>query len=456
MPEGLNRFAIKAASAVFGDKHQMDMHRKNTVSTTQDVVDICHTPDHIGVLLRWQGFKFALLRPTGEQVRNMLRFAAARRFVFNRALALNNEMYPLSGRKHSQYQMDKLIPVWKEEFPWLSEVPSQTLQQALKDLYRGYTNFKEGRAKFPTFAKKGKKDSFRYPQGFELDNQNGRVWLPKLGWMCYRKSQDILGEVKHVTVSKSCGKWFVSMPTEREVEKPRHPSTSAVGMDWGVTNFATLSNGEVLDQCQPLKQFLPKLAKLQRCMAGKKKFSNNWKKAKAKIQKLHNKITNIRKDFVHQASNDISKSHAVVIVEDLQVKNMRASAKGTKQEPGKNVAQKSGLNRSVLDASPFALRRQLEYKTQWSGGLLVLVPPRNTSRTCPKWLGGCGHVSADNRKTQAKFACVKCGFSAPADLVGAENIKEAGLALLACGDTSPGVRASAQEPTEATQAQRCA
>jgi len=246
------------------------------------------------------------------------------------------------------------------------------------------------------------------------------------------------------------------MPTEREVEKPQHPSTSAVGMDWGVTNFATLSNGEVLDQCQPLKQFLPKLAKLQRCMAGKKKFSNNWKKAKAKIQKLHNKITNIRKDFVHQACNDISKSHAVVIVEDLQVKNMRASAKGTKQEPGKNVAQKSGLNRSVLDASPFALRRQLEYKTQWSGGLLVLVPPRNTSRTCPKWLGGCGHVSADNRKTQAKFACVKCGFSAPADLVGAENIKEAGLALLACGDTSPGVRASAQEPTEATQAQRCA
>jgi putative transposase len=403
-----------------------------------------------------QGYKFELLRPTGEQVRDMRRFAGARRFVFNKALALNKEMYTLIGRKHSHYQMDRLIPAWKEEFPWLSEVPSQTLQQALKDLYRGYTNFKEGRAKFPTFSKKGKKDSFRYPQGFEVDNQNGRVWLPKLGWMCYRKSQDILGEVKNITVSESRGKWLVSIQTEREVQTPQHPSTSVVGMDWGVTNLATLSDGEIVDQCQPLKQFLPKLKKLQRGLARKKKFSNNWKKAKAKITKLYRRIANIRKDLVHKASNNISKNHAVVCIEDLQVKNMSASAKGTKETPGKKVAQKSGLNRSILDASPFQLRRQLEYKTQWNGGLLVPVPPQNTSRTCPKVLGGCGHVSVENRKTRAEFVCVACGFSAPADLVGAINIKEAGLASLACGNTSSAVRTSAQEPTEATQVQRCA
>ena len=93
---------------------------------------------------RKQGFKFALLRPTGEQVRNMRRFAGARRFVFNKALALNHEMYALVGRKHPQYQMDKLIPGWKEESPWLSDVPSQTLQQASKD-YRGYSNFLEAK-----------------------------------------------------------------------------------------------------------------------------------------------------------------------------------------------------------------------------------------------------------------------------------------------------------------------
>jgi putative transposase len=133
---------------------------------------------------RKQGVKFALLQPTGEQLRNMRRFAGARCFVLNKALAPNNELYALVGRKHSQYQMDKLIPGWKEESPWLSDVPSQTLQQALKDLYRGCRNFKAGRAKVPTFAKKAKKDSFRYPQGFEIDNQNGRVWLPKLGCPC--------------------------------------------------------------------------------------------------------------------------------------------------------------------------------------------------------------------------------------------------------------------------------
>jgi putative transposase len=191
--------------------------------------------------------------------------------------------------------------------------------------------------------------------------------------MRYRKSQDILGEASNITVSESCGKWYVSIQTEREVETPQHPSTLAVGLDWGVVNFATLSNGEVINQCQPLKKFLPKLAKLQRRLAKKKKFSKNWRKAKARITKLHTKVANIRNDFVHKVSNDISKNHVVVVVEDLQVKNM--SKRATKK-----VAQKSGLNRSILDASPFELRRQLEYKTQWQGGLLVVVPPQNSSR----------------------------------------------------------------------------
>src|SRR6202043_3404001 len=103
-------------------------------------------------------------------------------------------------------------------------------------------------------------------------------------------------------------------------------------------------DGQHKEQCAPLKKFLPQLAKLQRRMARKKKFSQNWKKAKARITKLHSRIANIRKDFVHKASNDISKNHAIVCVEDLQVKNMSASAAGTKDKPGKNVRAKSGLN----------------------------------------------------------------------------------------------------------------
>jgi putative transposase len=316
-------------------------------------------------------------------------------------------------------------------------VPAQALQQALKNVDRAFANYFQKRADFPKFKKKGQPQSFRIPQGFEVDNQNGRIKLPKLGWMRYRKSRDILGEPSNVTVSESCGKWYASVQTEREVETPQHPSMSVVGLDWGIVKLATLSTGKDVDQCQPLKSFLPKLAKLQRRLAKRKKFSKNWRKAKAGITKLHTKVANVRKHLMHKASHNISKNHVVVVIEDLQVKNMSKSAT-------KKVAQKSGLNRSILDASPFELRRQLEYKTQWRGGLLVAVAPQNTSRKCPD----CGHVTAENRKSQAKFVCVECGFSAPADLVGAINIREAGLALLACSSSSGDVSPSCQEPTE--------
>ena len=387
-------------------------------------------------MLRLQAFKFEL-RPNGEQLRNLRQFAGSCRFVYNKALALNVERYAKKEMRLGYAGWCALLPNWKMEHEFLSDVPAQALQQALKNLERAYTNFFQKRADFPKFKKKGQRESFRMPQGFEVDNQNGRIKLPKLGWMRYHKSQDILGEASNVTISESCGKWFVSIQTEREVETPQHPSTSAVGMDWGVVNFVTLSNGEIVDQCQPLKKFLPKLAKLQRRMARKKKFSKNWRKAKARVTKWHTKIANIRKDFVHKVSNDISKNHVVVVAEELQVKNISKSAT-------KKVAQKSGLNRSILDASPFELRRQLEYKTQWRGGLLVAVAPQNTSRKCPE----CGHVSAENRKSQAKFVCIECGFSAHADWVGAVNIREAGLASLACSSASGEVSPSCQEPTE--------
>ena len=402
-------------------------------------------------MLRLQAFKFAL-QPNGEQLRNLRQFAGSCRFVYNKGLALNLERYEKKEQRLGYAGLCALLPNWKIEHEFLSEVPAQALQQALKNLERAYTNFFQKRADFPKFKKKGQRESFRVPQGFEVDNGNGRVKVPKMGWMRYRKSQEVLGEAKNITISESGGKWFVSIQTEREVTTPQHPSTSAVGMDWGVVNFVTLSNGEVLGQCQPLKKFLPKLAKLQRRMARKNKFSKNWRKAKARITKLHWKIANIRKDFVHQSSKDISKNHAVVFVEDLPVQNMSRSSQGTKAKPGKRVNQKSGLNRAILDASPFELRRQLEYKTQWSGGLLVAVPAQNTSRKCPE----CQHIAAENRKRQAKFVCVECGYSAHADYVGAVNIKEAGLALLACSEPSPEARASWQEPTEATRVQACA
>lgn len=142
---------------------------------------------------------------------------------------------------------------------------------------------------------------------------------------------------------------------------------------------------------------------------------------------MHHKIANIRKDYLHKISNKISKNHAIVYVEDLKVANMSKTAKGTVEAPGKNVRQKSGLNRAILDQAWYEFRRQLEYKLAWNGGFLVAVPPQNTSRTCPC----CGHIAKENRQTQADFECVDCGYTENADVVGAINILNRGQAILA-------------------------
>ena len=131
---------------------------------------------------------------------------------------------------------------------------------------------------------------------------------------------------------------------------------------------------------------------------------------------------------LHKTTTTISKNYAVVVIEDLQVRNMSKSAAGTVDQPGRNVNAKSGLNRSILDQGWFESRRQLEYKQAWLGGDVLAVPPRNTSRTCP----ACGHVAAENRQAQARFACMECGFAENPDLVGAINVLRAGHARLAC------------------------
>ena len=379
---------------------------------------------------RLQGFKYELM-PTGEQQRQMRRFAGSCRFVFNKALALQKERYEQGDKKLGYAGLCKLLTEWRNstETAWLADAPVHPLQQTLKDLERAYTNFFAKRADFPRFKKKGQHDSFRYPnpKQIKLDQANSRLFLSKLGWLRYRNSRDVLGMVKNVTISQSCGKWYVSIQTEREVEQPI-PQGGAVGIDMGIARFATLSDGTYY---APLNSFLrheTALRKAQQAMSRKTKFSNNWKKARTRVQRIHARIGNARRDFLHKTTTTISQNHAMVCIEDLQVRNMSRSAAGTTEAPGKNVRAKSGLNKSILNQGWFEFRRQLEYKLQWRGGWLIPVPPQNTSRTCPC----CGHVSKDNRQTQAKFECVECGFEANADVVGAINVLRAGHARLAC------------------------
>ncbi|QTF93451.1 transposase [Halomonas sp. BM-2019] len=380
---------------------------------------------------RLQAFKFELM-PNGEQVRKMRQFAGMARFVFNRALALQKDLYAAGDKKLGYTALCKQLTAWRNsaETPWLKDGPIHPLQQSLKDLERAYANFFAGRADFPRFKKKGRRDSFRYPdpKQIKLDQGNSRIFLPKLGWLRYRNSRDVLGTVKNVTVSLSGGKWYVSIQTAREVAQPVPGATSAVGIDVGITRFATLSDGSHVAPLNSFKRHETALRKAQQAMSRKTRFSNNWKKAKARVQRIHSRIGNTRRDYLHKTTTTISQSHALVVLEDLQVRNMSKSAAGTTDQPGKNVRAKSGLNKSILDQGWFEFRRQLDYKLAWNGGWLILVPPRNTSRTCPC----CDHVSADNRRTQERFACVECGFEENADVVGAINVLRVGHARLAC------------------------
>jgi putative transposase len=367
--------------------------------------------------------------PNGQQERQMRRFAGACRFIYNKALALQKERYERGEKKLGYAGLCKLLTEWRNsaETAWLADAPIHPLQQKLKDLERAYSNFFAKRADFPRFKKKGRSDSFRYPdpKQIKLDQGNSRIFLPKLGWLRYRNSRKVLGDLRNVTVSLSGGKWFVSIQTEREVEQAI-PQGGAVGIDMGIARFATLSDGTFYAPLNSFKRHEVALRKAQQAMSRKVKFSNNWKKAKARVQRIHSRIGNARRDFLHKASTAISKNHAMVCIEDLQVRNMSKSAAGTADAPGRNVRAKSGLNKSILDQGWFEFRRQLDYKLAWKGGHLIAVPPQNTSRTCP----GCGHVSADNRQTQARFVCVACGYENNADVVGAINILSRGIQRL--------------------------
>ncbi len=217
---------------------------------------------------------------------------------------------------------------------------------------------------FLALKRKAIDSSFRYPdsQQIKLDQVNSRIFLPKLGWVRYRKSREVMGELRNVTVSNNGKKWFISIQTQREVEKPKSTATTAIGIDVGIARFATMSDGTYIAPLNSFKKHQQRLAKYQRRMSRKVKFSNNWKKAKTKVQKIHTDIANARKDFLHKTTTTISKNHALVCVEDLQVRNMSKSAAGTSEQPGKKVRQKVRIkpqySRSRMGAIPQPIRIQ--------------------------------------------------------------------------------------------------
>jgi putative transposase len=222
-----------------------------------------------------------------------------------------------------------------------------------------------------------------------------------------------------VTVSRTGKHWFVAFQIEQELPEPIHPApAAAVGIDLGIATFAAFSEGRLHPPLNAYRCVAAKKARLQRKLAGMVKYSQNWKKQQRRIAQLDIRIANCRHDFLHKLSTATSKNHAVICVEDLQVKHLSKSAKGTVEEPGCNVAAKSGLNKAILDQAWRMFRHMLEYKQAWHGGKLIAVNSRYTSQTCPQ----CGHVAKQNRPQQALFSCVACAYTYHTDVVAAKNI----------------------------------
>ena len=247
--------------------------------------------------------------------------------------------------------------------------------------------------------------------------------------------------------------WNRALHEQKTRYEAGQPYANYVAMaKWLTEYFYTTSEGVHQEPLHALKRQAARLRRYQRAVARKQKGSNNRKKAVNRLANLHRRIARQRTDWLHKRSTALARDHAVIAMEDLRVGAMSRSSAGTLETPGTNVKAKSGLNRAILDQGWGTFRNMLVYKLQANGGQLVLVPPAYSSQRC----SACGFIHAENRKTQARFACVACGHQEHADVNAAKNILAAGHAVSACGGD---VRRSArkctsaapvkQEPTEA-------
>lgn len=374
------------------------------------------------------------LEPDEAQARFCRQTAGSCRFLKN--LCLEQRSRAWSFGRHSvgfAAQCADMADL-KGVLPWLSEAPSQVLQQALKDLDLAFKRFFAGLADHPTFQKKGERDSFRFPQGFEVDEANQRIKFPKMGWIRYRRGRGksarrLMGDVRSITVSRDGDHWLASVLCKQEAATPPAVHGFAVGADLGVAKAIALSTGEVLEVLGMTKAEQKKLAKLQQAMAKKKRFSKNWQKLKRRIARLHSTVARRRRDSINKATTYLAKNHRLIVIEDLRVKNLTRTPK-PKADPDQEgaflpngAAAKAGLNRVVLDKGFGEIRRQLEYKHVWYGSQLLAENPAYTSQKC----SACGHTEADNRKSQEDFYCLKCGHTENADLNAAKNILSAGI-----------------------------
>lgn len=352
---------------------------------------------------------------TQAQGQAFLSLAGSRRFVFNWALARRKAHYAETQKTLSLKELSAELTALKkqEETAWLKESDSQLLQQALADCDRAFKNFFEKRARFPRFKSKHRDTpAFRIPQRVRTDGN--RLYVPKVGWVKFRKSQDIDGITKSATFKREAdGHWYVSLVSEFEmpdVPLPPVPESEVVGIDLGLKDFVTLSDGRRKPAERFFRKAERKLRRAAKTLSRRKRGSNRYTQARRKLARIHRRVANQRNDFVHQTTAKLVKEFSGFCIEDLSVKGMA----------------KTKLSKSVLDAAFGEFRRQLEYKSIWHRKHLAVIDRFFPSS---KLCGDCGAINTELTLGDREWTCA-CGAVHDRDLNAARNIQREGLSLI--------------------------
>jgi putative transposase len=385
------------------------------------------------------------LYPSAAQEVLLLEACGQARFVWN--LALEQRLMwarwkgPTPGFNAQAAQLTEA----RAAEPWLAAGSQTVQQQALRDLDQGWTRFFAGTHRRPRWRKAGQHERFRIvgPQALRVRQDNrarSSVLVPKVGWVSFRRSRALVEWKSYRITCDRAGRWHIALAVILE-PIPAPGAGSVVGVDRGVTVAVALSTGEMTSPAGLGLKESERLLRLQRRLARARRGSNRRKKMRALIGGLKAREVDRRKDWVEKTSTDLARRFDVIRVEDLNVKGMTRSARGTMDKPGRNVAQKAELNRGILRSGWGRLVTRLEQKAP---GRVEKVKAAYTSQTCH----ACKHIAAESRKSQATFVCVACGHQANADVNAARNIA-AGQAVTARGDLRVLARSVKREPQHA-------
>jgi len=348
-----------------------------------------------------KGFKYRIYPNSIQQGLLAIQFGHSR-FIYNYFLQVKQDFYKETKKSLNYYDTASLLVELKKEKKWLKQAGSQVLQHSLKNLDIAYNNFFKKKTRFPKFKSKYNKQSIKYPQHYKIENN--KTYLPKVGWVKTKFHRLVEGTLKSVTVSKTkSGNYYASFLCELEILSYPNKLT-AIGIDVGIKDFATLSTGEKINNPKYYKKSEKKLAKLQRNLARKKKGSINRNNARGEVARIHEHISNQRKDFLHKLSHKLTKKYGLICLEDLNVKGMVKNRK---------------LSKAISDVGWSMFKTFLKYKATWYGSDIKEVDRFfPSSKTC----NVCGSINKNLVLSDRTWTCSKCKTILDRDINASINI----------------------------------